>query len=702
MNSDRLYDLLPSVYRRRDEENAGQLKALLAVITEQADLIGADLDAQYRDWFIETCQDWVAPYIGDLVGYRLLPGADEALATGSPEARRLLSVLAPRRDVAHTVGNRRRKGTLALLEDLAADVADWPARAVEFRQLLAVSQAIRLHGRDRRADRRRLTRGRSVDLHGVDALDRLDGPFDELAHSIDVRRITSSRGTGRYGIPEIGLYGWRLKPYSITHAPAYCEDRARTHYTFSILGNDTPLMVRPVREPSPNHIADETNVPAFIRRQALFERPAVYYGPGKSLCVYLADGKPVPLADIVPADLSGWRYRPTRGKVAIDPVLGRIAFPARHAPESGVWVTYHYGFSADIGAGEYPRRAVSGKVYRVGPGFHGSVMDAIEEWRRDKAADPTAREATIEFTDSGVYQEQIELPVDRGDRLTLRAASGARPVLRLLDWHSNRPDSLRINGTGQGSAEDPLPRVVFDGLLISGRSVQVSGAVGEVVLRQSTLVPGWSLGEHCRPEEASLELVDTEACLEVERSILGTILVTADEVHREPNQIRLSDSILDAGGDGLAALCAPDDGCAHAVLTARRCTVFGSVFTHGVGLVENSIVDSPMRIVRRQRGCVRFTWLPEESRTPPRFHCEPEHSGDPLRVVPRFTSVRYGTPGYAQLDRHCPGEISRGAEDGSEMGAFHDLFHPQREDSLRLRLAEYTPAGTDAGILFAT
>ena len=36
------------------------------------------------------------------------------------------------------------------------------------------------------------------------------------------------------------------------------------------------------------------------------------------------------------------------------------------------------------------------------------------------------------------------------------------------------------------------------------------------------------------------------------------------------------------------------------------------------------------------------------------------------------------------------------------MGAFHDLYQPQREDSLRARLAEYTPAGTDAGIIPVT
>jgi hypothetical protein len=138
------------------------------------------------------------------------------------------------------------------------------------------------------------------------------------------------------------------------------------------------------------------------------------------------------------------------------------------------------------------------------------------------------------------------------------------------------------------------------------------------------------------------------------------------------------------------------------VLDARRTTVFGAVLTHAVGLVENCILDGDVLVARRQSGCLRFCWLPGCSRTPHRFHCEPEHSGEPLRVVPRFTSTRYGTPGYAQPAPSCPPEITRGAEDGSEMGAFHDLFQPQREDSLRLRLDEYLPAGCDAGIVLST
>ena len=146
------------------------------------------------------------------------------------------------------------------------------------------------------------------------------------------------------------------------------------HFTFSVLGNDAPLVTKPVFEPSPTHIADQTNVPAFIRRKAFAGQLAHYYGPGKSLRIWQAGDTPaaprvpVSLASIVPADLSDWTYRPRPGQVAVDPVLGRIAFPARSAPDTGVWVTYHYAFSADMGGGEYLRPIEPGPTPRALPG----------------------------------------------------------------------------------------------------------------------------------------------------------------------------------------------------------------------------------------------------------------------------------------------------------------------------------------------
>ena len=57
---------------------------------------------------------------------------------------------------------------------------------------------------------------------------------------------------------------------------------------------------------------------------------------------------------------------------------------------------------------------------------------------------------------------------------------------------------------------------------------------------------------------------------------------------------------------------------------------------------------------------------------------------------------------YCQLAPDCAPEIAGGADDESEMGVFHDLFQPQRAANLRARIEEYTPAGLDVAILFAS
>jgi hypothetical protein len=334
-------------------EQGEPLWALLRVITEQVNIVEQDITQLYDNWFIETCEDWVVPYLGDLIGYQPVVEAGLPSDSATAQGRLRNKVLIPRREIANTLRYRRQKGSLALLENLANDVTGWTTRAVEFYTLLAWTQQI---------NHLRLNQGRTVDLRDGHALQHLGGAFDELAYSVDIRSLNSCCTPGRYNLAAVGLFVWRLQPYSVTNTSACCiEDFAPHCYTFSALGNDTPLFNKPVPENDASAIARELNAPAPIRRRAFDEEKAndpVYYGVDKSFAIWVegwpdkaSTGMQLVHRDwIICADLTDWHYKSPKGKLCVDPILGRMVFPSKQLPKK-VSVSYHYGFSADMGVG---------------------------------------------------------------------------------------------------------------------------------------------------------------------------------------------------------------------------------------------------------------------------------------------------------------------------------------------------------------
>ena len=709
-NPDRLYDLVPVVYRLRDAAQGYPLRAWLRVIAEQVTLVEADIAGLYENWFIETCQDWVVPYIGSLVGFRTVQDAGEPNAGGSREARTRNRILYPRADVANTLRFRRRKGTLSALEELAAEVSGWPAHAVEWQRSLGVTQNLSYL---------RLNRGRTLDLRDGDALDELGHAFDESAHTVDIRGG---------GIGDVKVFLWRLGSYTVTETAAVCyEEEAPNCYLFSALGQDTQLFTRPVSAGGKS--PGELNLPIPISLATLnrFEpdesQPAgsgvpYFYGPDKSFAIWT--GTPpeqVPASQIVPADLSDWSYRPLPNTVAVDPRLGRLAFPPTQTRKHGVRVSYSYGLAADLGGGEYSRPVSGPATYRVSsrPGDFARITDALARWLAD-----APKSAVIEIAESQVYTEQLQFTLKQGQSLALRAANRARPVLRLLDWQPSEADGLSI--TGESGSWFTL-----DGILVSGRAVRIEGDMAGVLIRHSTLVPGWGLTCDCgpkRPGEPSLVVGGSVGCLSIEHSIIGPIEVNRDEVETDPIEIRITDSVVDAAAEERLAIYAPERLCAHAILNIRRTTLFGQIQIHGIDLAENSLLIGLILACRRQRGCIRFSYVTPGSKTPRRYECQPDLvenavrelftkgdltpqerdaaiANERLRVEPEFNSVRYGTPAYCQLAERCATEIRSGADDESEMGVFHDLFQPQRIANLNARLEEYTPAGGGTKVIFA-
>ena len=380
MTATRLFELLPAVYRQRDAEEGGALGALLAVIEAELRLVERDVAGLYDNWFVETCDEWVVPYIGDQLSVRGLLPVEE----GSARSQRSL--------VANALAYRRRKGTAAVLEQLARDVTGWPAKAVEFFERLATTQHV---------NHPRPAAHATADLRSADALELIDGPFERASRTADVRHVDIGRG--RHNIPNVGLFLWRLQPYAVERGEARpVAGPPHGRYIFSPLGNDAPLFGRPQTEREITQLAGEENVPGPLRRRPIFDElearrrppglqpppPARFFGPSPVFELFVREGaggavEPIAPEQLVICDLSDpdpaappadWRRRPADRRcprpgappdeepsfrnvcVAVDPVTGRIAFPTGEVPDR-VEVSYAYAFPGDLGGGPYDRQA---------------------------------------------------------------------------------------------------------------------------------------------------------------------------------------------------------------------------------------------------------------------------------------------------------------------------------------------------------
>lgn len=651
--SSQLYELLPAIYRIRDEEQGRPLAELLDVIGDQAAILEESLRRLYDDQFVETCAPWVLPYIGDLLG-----------VTGLPT-----EPLSPRAEVAHTIAYRRRKGTAAMLEQLARDVTGLPARADECFELLATTQYLNHLRPESRS---------FLSLGNTARLEHLGGPFERLpgettlTHAVDVRRIASGRG--RYNIPNVAVFLWRLRALRLTRSPAVpASPGHKRRFLFSPLGHDAPLFSRPQTEDVFTHLAEPLNVPEPISRRAFHGAVAEYYGDDRSLLLERPgptradEPVDVPVSEIVVCDLSDWT-EPPAGKVAVDPVLGRMAFPADE-PRPPL-ATFHQGFPGPRGGGEYSRVLAGGEpVLRVAATHDdaapfSTIQDALDAL--------PAGGGVVEIADSGRYEESLAIDAS-GGTVVLRAAAGRRPSVVLTG-------DLHLKG-GPGDA------VALDGLLVSGGQVVVDpDGLGRLEVRHCTLVPS----------VAGLLVHAPNTDVEIEHSIVGGIRAAVDA------RVRVTSSIVDATAEANVAYADPAGTGFGAPLRAEQVTVIGQVKTDQLELASNSLFLSSVQARRRQQGCARFSYLSPGSQTPRRFRCQPATDADAARVRPMLTSTRYGDPGYCQLSVRSAPEIRRGADDESELGAFHDLYLPQREAHLRARLDEYLRFGLEAGVFYAT
>ncbi len=730
ITQENLYKLLPSIHRIRDSEEGLPLHALMGILAREGAVIEEDIEQLLDNLFIETCAPWVAPYLGGVIGYKALHQIDE-------------QPLSQRTEVANTIAYRKRKGTAAVLEQLARDVTGWPAKVVEYFTLTATYQHM---------NHIRPNHFLTPSVRNPHPLESLCTAFDQVAHTPDMRSIQPGTDRksigGKYNFPNIGIYLWRLEAQRHSNMPATRIDGRR--YLFDPLGAPRQLVNRPQAEETITSLASPLNVPAAISRRDFDASLSDYYGrddSGQLLSLeIMIDDLPIPRSRIFACDLSDdgadWNHSPhdalsaadlaaieggdplsppANALVRVDPVLGRIAFPNNET--GAVRTSFFTGFPARMGGGEYDRGAafavptVERPLLQYPDVAFATLQDAID-------ALPITG-GIVEIITNDTIVETPSITLLPGAQLDLRAANKTRPLLKLSG-------SFNISGDSDSA-------VTIDGLIIDGGSVQVipdgGNMLGAAKFRHVTLVPGHSLsdtGAPANPEATSLIVTATGVELDIERSIFGSLRLN------DTTNTVIEHSTVDAAAarsiDSPEAVAITGDLANRSAgnLSIISSTVIGQIFARSFPLVSNSILFArnetgpPIRALKRQEGCMRYSFVPNGSVTPRRYRCQPQLAITAAisdkeaetnilmtaaekallanriarSLVPSFTALRYSNAAYAQLRLSAPPQIRRGASDESEMGVYYQIFQPQRESNLAIRIEEYLRFGLEAGVFF--
>ena len=752
-----LYQLLPGIYRRRDEEiyaverlrllgegenlpeaaakmHVPPLKAMFDLLQGAFDSVEREIAELYDDWFVETCRPEMLPLLAEPLGIREL----ETLSKGRADMRAV---------IANIINYRRRKGTIGALEEFAADATGWTVVVGE--RLQSVAALARVDGEATRragyADVRRRAPGTAKARPATQFADVADSAGGERAARIDVWRVQAAHVTG------------------VT--PGIVDPAAPRKRTFSPVGDDCALM-----RPGAGALSEDRGARELTRADARADlarhRPIV----GIDVRELRGFVQRTPRLEI--ADLSAelWNRPETTADpstVYVDPELGRLLTPE----ESGTY-TVDYWIAANAGIGAAPPSApwpgsfdrtllvaprakpeatrrrrleaylLSRLVLLDRPLFEAyrPTIDGVEfehfatEWTfmREFYADngrlPSARELSRRWplfpisTGSRPIEALIDALTAPPPGETGPDGSGYtrfRTLEPALQAAAQASGSVRIvlgtsetHGSADGWTFQP-------GRALTALSIESAPGARPTLLGSLFLLPYFAaIPIHLRGLNVRGRIVcGQNAELTIERSTLRPV---ADEWGRRQ-------SLVDAAHSG-SATRARRIAVHNSVLGGARLSdatdlsVEDSVVTDPIGpldrdqdargpflsaqrstflgsvdayqlIASDTLFDQPARAKLRQRGYLRYCLLRSEKELPPRYKC-------PVTDRRLLASKRYGRSGFARLRADAPDSVLRGGSDGAEIGAFGLYGAAQRAANLEIVLDEFLPEGVSRRVYY--
>lgn len=736
--AERLWDWVPAIYRELDAlEGGDSLRALLRAIGSQAALAKRSQDRLWDDMFVELADDWAVPYIAELVATRQVSALN-------PRARRA--------DVAKTIYYRRRKGTLAVLEQMVADMSGWDGKVVEeFRRLARLR-----HGLDGPAHPGRVTgtpEGGLADLRSVRGARLAGDPFDELHYTPEMRRPQGRLGLR--GISTLAFHLYRLQSVEFNGVqPRRVNDVAGTRdgYTMDPSGRDLPLFAAnaPARDWASWRTADEWALPRAIDCRLLNE--AVFVIGDEEIAWILdtgANGAPIAaLADRqnAAADLRRLAGQRFQSEAALKRVLGGLpqaailTAPGVHAgllaralvgdcgsaallPDASGQAAFgppamQVGLVGGVPVPHARTRAANldGWPMPVVPGIDLLIDPARGRFLFDTGAgDPLDlrvryRVGMAAPIGAGAFARDID-PAPAAVHWQQRSSAPGVPangIVQIEDSSTfeNPPGQAGIVATTVRAAEGQRPYI----LLTADWTLAAAGANRELAIDglwigarpAARLRLGGDFGRvtlrWCTLDPGGADAMGA-ALPPCELVVTGTIDelviercilpgIRLEGANAGIDSISLSDSIIDASRPGSAGLAAP-----RSSVRMARCTVIGTTIDALALDVEkldatDTLVAARADVTDLQSGCFRFSARGPGSRVP---HPYAAHVVDDLERL--FAARRFGDPAYATLAPGAPPPLREGSEEGSEIGAFCGERGPIKFDSLRTKVEEYMPFG---------
>jgi len=709
-----LYDLLPAVYRERDNTQRdanlnvielGDMARYLDALGILLDRLRATLDQRLADAFPDNpltgraCQDWLIPYFAHLLDVRLV----------SPD------IGGQRDEVAHAVRWRQGKGTLVTAEEIGESVTRAEVELQEGWRRVAVTPRVGLpllpasvYGVMRLLDSRSTSQftqhpgipAATVDLRCISRAVTTDvvspavkesrlggarvrwmqanphgtpaapGSFDDVSRrTADLRTPTMSYG---HAHPR-RLLVYAPAPWGLFAPPeealASTALQSSAHVSWVLDASSAELHIRNVSD-RPVVVSGDLQLPPVgsgVERVTL-------EGLQFSGRVTLTHGVLV-LVHIVATEIAVQTafYAPERPVLdATDSLLGTIRVPDGYARLERCTVR---------------RDAICGAVLARNSLFHASLADA--DGNRPAAGEIRHCRIPADFADlpdpaggSTLFVDTPSCTTDPPALFASRADDDAQPITpdaavltpncaesilfgaddggELGVYHAGRADRpVALSEEQQLELTRPHPYVLRD--LVFAASVTISPGAQQPLVLERVAMSDLHVQSDPRTADTAPEPV-----LNARSSLFDTLSVTP----------------------GLARLeyCTVLGAATFAAVQASDCIFAGTLMAGGPG-------NAP-----RAEDCLRY------SRLPPAVLALAGAGGVRLPfctdAVPVFFEGDFaravgGSPGGAVLHPAAPSGVSSGAEDGGELGAYHERRDCLGRAAVADKLAEHLPVGLE-------